>query len=125
MSASQIIQTYNGQVCIRGLSFQYLNSIADIDRRLDKLDADMKEVQAKLKLLAVATPKDVAGNEDPISFCTRSVDDLMDYYNDIMQEYSLLLFTRGLIEDYKFLGGVSDEDAWKAAVIDMYKDLRK
>ena len=58
------------------------------------------------------------------------IKDKEDYLIEIKEQLKMMAIAQprdivqGLIEDYKYKADMSLEDAWNAAVVDMYADLR-
>lgn len=122
MSIHQIIKPHNGEICFRGISIRSWNDLlAQIKDKEDYLI----EIKEQLKMIAIAQPRDLVGKDDDIVFAIKHrIDDVMEDYEDNCKTLYYLYAIQGLIEDYKYKADMNLEDAWKAAVVDMYADLR-
>lgn len=122
MSIHQIIKPHNGEVCFRGILIRSWNDL--LTQIKDKEDY-LIEIKEQLKMIAIAQPRDLVGKDDDIVFAIKHrIDDVMEDYEDNCKTLYYLYAIQGLIEDYKYKADMSLEDAWKAAVVDMYADLR-
>lgn len=122
MSRCQIIKAHNGEVCFRGISISSWN---DLQAQIKDKEDYLIEIKEQLKMMAIAQPRDIVGKDDDIVFAIKHrIDDVMEDYEDNCRTLYYLYAIQGLIEDYKYKADMSLEDAWNAAVVDMYADLR-
>ena len=124
MSRSEILKTAEQSVCIRGINF---SSAADIDRQIEDALITIDYWKSQLKMLVVATPKDVTPeNGIPMEYVETKANDIMDALEDEYEKLNLLRFARGILNDWTFKkSGMSIEDAFKEAYVDRYADLRQ
>ena len=124
MSRYEILKTFNGEVYIRGISF---NSISDIERQIDDTVQEVESYKHQLMELIVATPNSIApAGESPIDYVKNRAENVFDAYNDAQEKLDLLMFARGIIHDWTFKNpGLSAEQAFEIAYVDKYADLRQ
>lgn len=120
---SETLHTSNGQVHFRGINF---TSILDIDNQIKKQEDIQETIKEKIRLYSVTTPGDItpAGNT-PLDYISDKVNELLEDYEDSLRTWHVLLFAKGIITDWKIMNpSLSDNDAFKAAYVDKYADIR-
>ena len=124
MSRSEILKTAKQSICIRGINF---SSAADIDRQIEDALTTIDYWKSQLKMLVVATPKDVTPeNGSPLEYVETKANDIMDALEDEYEKLNLLRFARGILTDWIMHGGAKDiDDAYRKAYFDKYADLRQ
>lgn len=124
MSRYEILNTFNSKVYIRGISF---SSFSDIEHQIDDAMQEVESYKHQLMELIVATPNSITpAGESPIDYVKNRAENAFDAYNDAQEKLDLLMFARGIINDWVVKNpGVSAEEAFKIAYVDKFKDLRE
>lgn len=123
MSRLEILNTFDGKVYFRGISF---SSVADIDMQINNAETMLDEIRCKLKQLAAATPISITpSNYTPLEYVNERVDDYMDDYQEACRTYDILIFARAVINDYAVKNGVSLDEAFEKCYVDKWADLKQ
>ena len=123
MSRSETLKTVVQNVCIRGVNF---SSAKDIDRQIEDTLTTIDYWKAQLKMLVVATPKDITpGNTSPIEYVEMKTNEIIDALEDEYEKLNLLRFARGILNDWVIKGYAKNmEEAFNKAYIDKFADIR-
>lgn len=109
------------------ISFHDVNvfSFNDLERQIENKHQIIENIKSELYMIGMAHPKDLINDGDVVSKIKSLIDDKIDTIFDEHITLQNLYYIKSLIEEYKYKDNMSTEEAWNAAVVDDYAELRK
>ena len=99
-------------------------SLNDLERQIEEKHQTIESIKSELYMIGMAHPKDLVSDRDVIGKIKSLVDEKIDIILDESITLQNLYIIKALVEKYKYIDNMSDEEAWKAAVVDDYAELR-